>query len=84
MANGGNLDGAEEPLRVYLTVYLTLTAHHDTHADQILEDAHSLLQEQVKMIQNRTDKEKYVQNVPWRREIEELWKQSHSTKKQDT
>jgi tetratricopeptide (TPR) repeat protein len=73
LANGGNLDGVEEPLRIYLTVYLTLVANHDPRAGQILEDAHSLLQEQVNRIQNPKNRKMYVDNVPWRRQIEKLW-----------
>jgi predicted ATPase/class 3 adenylate cyclase len=78
--NGGDLDGTEEPLRVYLTAYLALTANYDPRANQILEDAHSLLEEQVNKIQVPTNRKMYVNNVPWRRQIEELWKQ----KQQDT
>jgi predicted ATPase/class 3 adenylate cyclase len=73
--NGGNLDGTEEPLRVYLIVYLTLIANHDPRAGQILEDAHSLLEEHVSRIQDPSNKKMYVNNVPWRRQIEELWEQ---------
>jgi predicted ATPase len=73
--NGGNLDGTEEPLRIYLTTYLTLTANHDPRASQILEDAHSLLEKQVSRIQDPMNRKRYVDNVPWRRQIEELWQQ---------
>jgi predicted ATPase/class 3 adenylate cyclase len=75
LANSGNLEGTEEPLRVYLTVYLTLVANRDPHATQILEDAHSLLREQVSKIQEQTNKEMFIQNVPWRHQIEEIWQQ---------
>ena len=72
-ASGGNLEGTDEPLRVYLTVYKVLIANRDPRADQILENAHTLLSKQVNMIREQTDKKMYIQNVPWRREIEEHW-----------
>ncbi len=83
LKDGGSLDGTEEPLRVYLTAYSALSLEHDPRTSQILEEAHSLLVDQVNRIQDQAGKKMYVQNVPWRREIEELWEQNISTKKQD-
>lgn len=78
LEEGGNLEGTEEPLRIYLTVTLTLIANLDPRADQVLADAHSLLMDQVGKIQEHTYKQMFIQNVPWRRKIEELWQQ-HQT-----
>lgn len=83
LTEGGNLEGTEEPLRIYLTVYLTLVKNHDPHANQVLKDAHSLLREQAMKIKEQTHKDMFIQNVPWRREIEEHWQQSQAKKKQD-
>jgi len=80
LANGGSLDGAEEPLRVYLTAYKILAANIDSRSDQVLDIAYALLQEQVNKIKNRKNKKMYVQNVPWRKEIEELWLQNQRIK----
>lgn len=82
LAEGGNLEGTDEPLRIYLTVYLTLVRNRDPRADQVLEDAHTLLEEQVSKIQEQAHKEMFVQNVPWRRQIEDLWQQNKTSKKQ--
>jgi predicted ATPase/class 3 adenylate cyclase len=79
-ASGGNLDGTEEPLRVYLTAYKLLAANRDSRADQLLDIAHALLQKQVNKIKDRINKKMYVQNVPWRKEIEELWLQNQKIK----
>ena len=76
MKEGGNLEGTEEPLRVYLIVYLTLVKNQDTRANQVLEDGHSLLRDLVSKIKEQSHKEMFVQNVPWRREIEGLWLQN--------
>jgi predicted ATPase len=84
LTEGGNLEGTEEPLRIYLTVYLVLIANNDSRAEKILKSAYSLLQEQVSKIHEQTYQDMFIQNVPWRREIERLWKQNQTTKKQDT
>jgi tetratricopeptide (TPR) repeat protein len=84
LTNDGTLEGTEEPIRIYMTVYQTLIANHDSRAGQILEDAHSLLQDQVSKIQEKTYKEMFIQNVPWRRKIEEIWRQNQTSKGQDT
>jgi hypothetical protein len=83
LANGGNLDGTEEPLRIYLAIYQTLAAKSDPRADQILKEAYSVLQEQVNRIQGQTNREMFVHNVPWRQKIEEFWQQNQETKQQD-
>ena len=84
LTEGGNLEGTEEPLRIYLTVYLTLVKNYDPRANQVLQDVHSLLKEQVGKITVQTHKETFLQNVPWRREIEEHWQQNQASKKQGT
>jgi tetratricopeptide (TPR) repeat protein len=80
LKDGGNLEGTEEPLRIYLTLYLTLVENHDSRANQVLEDAHSLLTDQVGKIKEESHKNMFIQNVPWRRKIEELWLQSQEKK----
>ena len=76
LKEGGNLEGTEEPLRVYLIVYLTLVKNQDMRASQVLEDAHSLLRDLVSKIKEQSHKKMFIQNVPWRREIEGLWLQN--------
>jgi tetratricopeptide (TPR) repeat protein len=76
LTKGDNLEGTEEPLRIYLTIYLTLMKNHDPRANKILENAYSLLQDQVSKIKDQTLKDMFIQNVPWRREIEEHWRQN--------
>jgi len=83
LASGGNLEGTEEPMRVYLSVHLTLVKNRDPRADQVLEDAHSLLSEQISKIPGQAHREMFIQNVPWRRQIEDLWQQKQAMKQQD-
>jgi predicted ATPase/class 3 adenylate cyclase len=80
--NGGSLEGTEEPLRIYLTMYQTLSANHDPRARKILEAAYSLLKEQVQRIQEERYKETFVRNVSWRREIQERWQEFHKNEQQ--
>jgi tetratricopeptide (TPR) repeat protein len=80
LTEGGTLEGTEEPLRIYLIVYQVLTANNDPRANQILENAYSLLQDQVSKIQEQIFQKMFIQNVPWRREIEKLWKQNQEKK----
>jgi tetratricopeptide (TPR) repeat protein len=82
-AEGGNLEGTEEPLRIYLTVYLTLMANQDPRAGEVLDHAHFQLMEQVGKIQVQADKDIFINNVPWRRKIEELWRQKQSANQRE-
>ena len=75
LETGGTLDGTEEPIRIYLTVYLILNKNRDPRSIRILENAHSLLQEQVARLKDETYKRMYVENVPWRRDVERRWKE---------
>jgi hypothetical protein len=47
-----NLDGTQEPFRIYLTCYRVLRASDDPRADKILATAHGLLQERAAKIEN--------------------------------
>ncbi|NIV37132.1 MAG: hypothetical protein GWN58_49190, partial [Anaerolineae bacterium] len=51
--NGDNLDGNDEPLRVYLTCYQVLRAYGDPRAERILDGAYGLLQQRAAKIQSQ-------------------------------
>jgi class 3 adenylate cyclase/tetratricopeptide (TPR) repeat protein len=68
----GNLHGADEPLRVYLTCYQVLQAAGDGRAAAILSEAYHLLQERAAGIEDATMRERYVTAVPFHREIVRL------------
>ena len=63
------LDGSEEPLRVYWLCYKVLQANQDPRASQILETAHSLLQERASKISDEADLKNFLENIPWHLEI---------------
>jgi predicted ATPase/class 3 adenylate cyclase len=80
LKEGGSLEGTEEPLRIYLTIYLAFLKNHDSRAKGVLEDAYALLKEQAQKIQEKTPREMFIQNVPWRRQIAELWQRNQGKK----
>lgn len=63
------LDGADEPFRVYLACYQALTAIQDPRAQDLLNTAHALLQEQAAKIENEALRRSFVENVAAHREI---------------
>ncbi|HUM68066.1 MAG TPA: hypothetical protein PLK31_04380, partial [Chloroflexota bacterium] len=71
----GNLHGADEPLRVYLTCYQVLQAAGDGRAPTILAEAYHLLQERAAGIEDAAMRERYVTAVPFHHEIVQLWRQ---------
>jgi predicted ATPase/class 3 adenylate cyclase len=73
LSEGGTLDGTEEPLRIYLACYIALERTKDPRAAQILETAMQLLEAQVSKFNNEQSRRMYIENVPWRRAIEQSW-----------
>jgi hypothetical protein len=51
-------------------------------AVRVFEDAHSF--EQTGWQQDQTHKEMFIQKVPWRRQIDELWQQDQEKKQQES
>jgi tetratricopeptide (TPR) repeat protein len=72
-AEGGNLEGTEEPLRVYLACYSLLERLGDSRSTMILEKAMQLLEAQASKLKDEQTRRMYIENVPWRRTIEQLW-----------
>ncbi len=75
MANGGTLEGTEEPLRIYFTCYSALRQNLDARADDLLNRAYSQLAEQISRISDDEARRMYVENVPWRRAIQQAWQE---------
>ena len=71
LANDGTLDGTEEPLRIYLAVYQTLKELKDLRASSILQTAKQILDGQVLLLKDESSRNMYVQNVSWRKAIQE-------------
>jgi predicted ATPase/class 3 adenylate cyclase len=70
---GGTLQGSWEPLRIYLTCFEILDAVNDPRAGEILKKAFTILQKQASRIPNEVDRTRFLENVPWHREIVKEW-----------
>jgi adenylate cyclase len=67
------LIGAEEPFRVYLTCYRVLKTNQDPRAQDVLNTAHRLLQDQAAKIDDDELRRSFLENVNAHREITEAW-----------
>jgi tetratricopeptide (TPR) repeat protein len=74
LSDAGTLEATEEPLRVYLACYEVLDRIADPRATRILDTARQLLDTQVSKINNEQARRTFVENVPWRRAIEQAWR----------
>jgi tetratricopeptide (TPR) repeat protein len=70
---GGSLHGTWEPFRIYLTCYQVLIQLEDRRAERILEEACSVLQERADRIPDEEDKRRFLEEVPWHRELMVEW-----------
>jgi tetratricopeptide (TPR) repeat protein len=69
----GTLEGADEPLRVYLTCYEVLRAARDVRAPAILDAAHALLHERAARIPDETTRRSFLEQVPYHRQLTAIW-----------
>jgi predicted ATPase/class 3 adenylate cyclase len=65
----GSLDGAAEPLRVYLTCYTVLSATDDLRAATVLSTAYTLLHERAERIGEQDIQRLFLEQVPYHREL---------------
>lgn len=66
---GGDLQGTWEPLRIYLTCYQVLKQVENVRAGKFLEEAFTILQEQAARIPDGVEHRRFLEAVPWHREI---------------
>jgi adenylate cyclase len=71
----GSLDGTGEPFRVYLTCYRVLRANGDPRAEELLNTAHRLLQEDAANIDDEGLRRSFLENVAAHRQILAAWGQ---------
>jgi tetratricopeptide (TPR) repeat protein len=69
----GSVDGTDEPLRVYLTCYRVLRANRDARAEEVLAQAHNLLQERAAKITDEELRRSFLENVAAHRELLSEW-----------
>lgn len=72
LENNPGFEGAEEPLRIFLTLHRILANNKDPRAGQVLQNANLLLDAQVSKFPSEEARRQYVENVPWRRAIRQL------------
>jgi class 3 adenylate cyclase/tetratricopeptide (TPR) repeat protein len=65
----GSLEGAYEPLRIYLTCYQVLRANQDPCASEILTTAVEMLLERAARIEDEETRRSFLENVATHREI---------------
>jgi len=65
----GTLDGTREPFLVYLTCYRVLQANGDSRANEVLQEAHGLLQERAAKISDEGERRSFLKNVAAHREL---------------
>jgi tetratricopeptide (TPR) repeat protein len=73
LANGGTFEATDSPLRIYHVCYQALETLKDPRAMELLREAASLLDAQVAKILDDEARRMFVENVPWRRAIQEAW-----------
>lgn len=69
----GKLDGADEPLRIYLTCHQVLAVNEDPRAASTLSTAHRLLQEWAARIADEALRCSFLEDVAAHREIVAAW-----------
>ncbi len=74
LENGGSFEGTEEPLRIYFACYRALEKLRDPRSPEILHDAVKLLETQVSKLPDAEACWMFIQNVPYRRDIQDAWK----------
>src|SRR6185295_2301294 len=62
-------DGADEPLRAYLTCYEVLRASDVSRANKLLRAAHDILQERASQIADPVDRQSFLERVAAHRTI---------------
>ena len=74
LAEGGSLNGTWEPLRIYLTCFQVLERVGAARSEQILGEAIDILQQRAKQIPNEVDRHRYLEDIPWHRDLVAAWK----------
>lgn len=65
---GGTLDGADEPLHIYLSCWQALQANDDPRSGAVLAAAHRLLQERAAQL-DEASRRSFLKQVPYHRQV---------------
>lgn len=77
MSRDEDLSGTWEPLKIYWTCYQILRAAGDSRKDDFLKDAVGNLHKRAEKITDKDVQKRYLNNVPWHREILAEWERVH-------
>ncbi len=72
MQDDPSFEGAEEPLRIYLSVFNVIEKTKDPRTSLVLRNANELLEAQVSKLRSQEARQMFVENVPWRRALQQL------------
>lgn len=78
MDKNKSFEGAEEPLRIFLSIYQLLDQTKDLRATEVLHNATQLMNMQVSKLQTDEARRLYVENVPWRKALQYALQKQHS------
>jgi predicted ATPase/class 3 adenylate cyclase len=76
--DGGTLDTADEPLRVYYTCYLILEQSGDPRSKEMLQVAYNSLQEQAAQIPAESVRREFLENIEQHRQILLAWEKEQA------
>ena len=65
----------------YLTCYRVFRAVGDPRANEVLERGYVEMHEQVAKLKDEELKKSFLKNVPWNRELVELWEEQEDKSK---
>ncbi len=71
----GDVNGTDEPMRIYRTCYQVLKAAGDPRAEEILTHAHTILMERAGKITDEAMRTSYLENVAANKQIVEAFNQ---------
>lgn len=74
MQGDPSFEGTEEPLRMYQTIHKFLQETKDPRSAAVLQNAIGLMEAQVSKLRSEEARRMFVENVPWRRALQQAAK----------
>lgn len=75
MEKDPSFEGAEEPLRIYLSIIQYLEIKKDPRVSTVLKNSSQLMEAQASKLRTEEARRMFVDNVPWRRALQKLAKE---------
>lgn len=77
MEKDPSFEGAEEPLRIYLSIIGYLEITKDPRISSVLQNSMRLLEAQASKLRTEEARRMFVENIPWRRALQKLAKEKN-------